>query len=682
MATRADIEIAVKGIQQVENAKKKIRDLNREINKSNKQITNQPEKAGVVKKGNKTAVGAASQVRSINTLNKNLARATRNFNRVALGTEDAAEAAIQLKKAEDALNKALAEQNKLLGRNTQLSGSALQKKTDIARGKFAGSGPGVFGPQPRQTFRQRIGATRGFDTQSALISGAFPLLFGQGPIASIAGGIGGGVGGMFGGMGGFAGGIAATAAVQIISNALDEISKLGQAMGAFTQNTQALTTAMGLQGSVQEAQLKRIERTQGKTAAFNAAMKMMENRIGQSGVRKIKEFGETTRVLGVAFSTALLKLQAFGAGIANFIAKILLGEKQLKDAEVNQTIKDAAAGGNEEAKSLLERERIINETGFRKVGHGGSRTIAKSGTKEKLEELNRDKQIFAVRNKISLANDEVISKSRTLVEEKRKEFELNEKINKLVAGGMNPSLAKSLATLEKTFDEEQKILEQKALQAEEDYRKSINNKTDLETQTKLKDEFIAHTLELGKHNKLRADGIKLTKDLHNQTDLVGKAFEDLSESINNDIKEGIKGLIKGTSTLGDLLNNVADRFLDVALNQALFGSILGSKGEKGGGLLGAIGLFANGGRPPVGRPSIVGERGPELFVPRTSGTIVPNNKLGGGNNTSVVVNVDASGSDVQGDDAGAKELGGLISVAVQSELVRQQRPGGLLSSIR
>ena len=49
---------------------------------------------------------------------------------------------------------------------------------------------------------------------------------------------------------------------------------------------------------------------------------------------------------------------------------------------------------------------------------------------------------------------------------------------------------------------------------------------------------------------------------------------------------------------------------------------------------------------------------------------------------NVVVNVDASGSDVQGDDAGAKELGTLISVAVKGELLKQQRPGGLLSSLR
>ncbi len=40
-------------------------------------------------------------------------------------------------------------------------------------------------------------------------------------------------------------------------------------------------------------------------------------------------------------------------------------------------------------------------------------------------------------------------------------------------------------------------------------------------------------------------------------------------------------------------------------------------------------MFANGGDPPVGKASIVGERGPELFVPRTAGTIIPNHALGG-----------------------------------------------------
>ena len=39
--------------------------------------------------------------------------------------------------------------------------------------------------------------------------------------------------------------------------------------------------------------------------------------------------------------------------------------------------------------------------------------------------------------------------------------------------------------------------------------------------------------------------------------------------------------------------------------------------------------FADGGRPPVNLPSVVGERGPEFFVPDTSVTIVPNEAMGG-----------------------------------------------------
>ena len=50
--------------------------------------------------------------------------------------------------------------------------------------------------------------------------------------------------------------------------------------------------------------------------------------------------------------------------------------------------------------------------------------------------------------------------------------------------------------------------------------------------------------------------------------------------------------------------------------------------------------------PPVGVPSLVGERGPELFVPQSAGRIVPNNALGGTtsntvNNTAVTYAISA-----------------------------------------
>ena len=66
-----------------------------------------------------------------------------------------------------------------------------------------------------------------------------------------------------------------------------------------------------------------------------------------------------------------------------------------------------------------------------------------------------------------------------------------------------------------------------------------------------------------------------------------------------------------------------------------------------------------------------------MFSPGVSGTITPNEMLGG--STNIVVNVDASGSSVEGDEQGGRELGRMISAAIQSELVQQKRPGGLLA---
>ena len=65
-----------------------------------------------------------------------------------------------------------------------------------------------------------------------------------------------------------------------------------------------------------------------------------------------------------------------------------------------------------------------------------------------------------------------------------------------------------------------------------------------------------------------------------------------------------------------------------------------------------------------------------MFTPGVSGMITPNHALGG--STNIVVNVDASGSSVEGDESSGEELGRLIGAAVQAELIKEKRPGGLL----
>ena len=51
----------------------------------------------------------------------------------------------------------------------------------------------------------------------------------------------------------------------------------------------------------------------------------------------------------------------------------------------------------------------------------------------------------------------------------------------------------------------------------------------------------------------------------------------------------------------------------------------------------------------------------------------------GGGLGNIVVNVDATGSSVEGNEQDSRQLGRLIAIAIQSELIEQQRPGGLLS---
>ena len=518
---------------------------------------------------------------------------------------------------------------------------------------------------------------------SAAIGGAFPLLFGQGPLAAAGGAAGGFAGGIIGGQAAFALSLVGTQIGSAISQLVSGTAELGKALGPFTQDVQAVTTALGLQGSVQEARINKIEELKGKTAAFIAAQKIMSAEIGQRGVNALKKFGESSRILGSQFALALTKLQAFTAGLFNFINTITGINRVLEQADANRVVKAEAALGDKEAQDLQNRQDAIN-----KKTRGIDPLISGLSPTESIElslkqkELDIEKKLFAIRKKVSAEVANETTESSKLLAAKEKEVDLNNRVKEIMKRGVNKELAKSLATVEQTFDKEKEVLLEKQKQAKLDFVMAQLDDASKTKQDELKEKLDQITEELGIHNDERLKALGLTEDLADGTDKVAEAFKRLNETIRNDIKEGIKGLIKGTSTLGNLLNNVADRFLDLALNQALFGNAAGEfKKGKGGGIFGAIaGMFrANGGPVQSGKSFIVGERGPELFVPRSSGNIIPNNKLGGGSTNNVVVNVDASGSDVQGDDAAAKELGGLISVAVQSELVKQQRPGGLLS---
>ena len=133
--------------------------------------------------------------------------------------------------------------------------------------------------------------------------------------------------------------------------------------------------------------------------------------------------------------------------------------------------------------------------------------------------------------------------------------------------------------------------------------------------------------------------------------LGSKAFDGFADTLTDALMTG-KANFKdfARSLLADLLRIIIRQKVALALQKAFE---VGS-GISSGGIGTAVssffgGFFANGGRPPINRPSIVGERGTELFVPDTAGTIIPNNEIkgmGGTTNINFTINtVDARGVD-------------------------------------
>ena len=96
--------------------------------------------------------------------------------------------------------------------------------------------------------------------KSGLVSGAFPLLFGQGPIGGVAGFAGGFAGTKIGGqMGGFAGGLVATAITQQLTEAIKGLNDLGKALDPKTLNIDTVSKSLWLLGTDTERYLKLIE---------------------------------------------------------------------------------------------------------------------------------------------------------------------------------------------------------------------------------------------------------------------------------------------------------------------------------------------------------------------------------------------------------------------------------------
>jgi len=123
-----------------------------------------------------------------------------------------------------------------------------------------------------------------------------------------------------------------------------------------------------------------------------------------------------------------------------------------------------------------------------------------------------------------------------------------------------------------------------------------------------------------------------------------RTLQTVADNIQNSMESAFMAMVEGTKTAKEAFRDMAlavvKELYRILVVQQLVGSFDASSGE-GSGLVGLImrgisGAFADGGYAQSGHAYIVGERGPELFVPSRSGTVVPNHEIGGGG--GVVVN--------------------------------------------
>ena len=217
-------------------------------------------------------------------------------------------------------------------------------------------------------------------------------------------------------------------------------------------------------------------------------------------------------------------------------------------------------------------------------------------------------------------------------------------------------------------------------------------------------------------------------DLLNPVNQITGAAGAIGQAFSTSFANVINGSQTTREALADFFQNVANYFLDMAgqiiakmiqmaILNAVVGLLPGAPSGVGGGANGALAVgqdvpiaqmpagmqFAKGGvfgsgvqryamggivdKPTMfayanggtGRFGLMGEAGPEAIMPLKRG---PDGKLGvssSGSIGNIIVNVDATGTDSKAEDTDAKQLGQAIGIAVQQELIKQKRPGGLLA---
>lgn len=125
----------------------------------------------------------------------------------------------------------------------------------------------------------------------------------------------------------------------------------------------------------------------------------------------------------------------------------------------------------------------------------------------------------------------------------------------------------------------------------------------------------------------------------------GRQARDMFASITKGLEDVIVNFVKtGKLNFRDFANSIIEQFVRIQAQKLIAGIFDFGGSAVGGAVKALVGARALGGPVAANSPYLVGERGPELFIPSASGRIMPNNQLATmttATPTNVVYNIQA-----------------------------------------
>ena len=403
--------------------------------------------------------------------------------------------------------------------------------------------------------------------------------------------------------------------------------------------------------------------------------------------------GGVAGVLAIAMNAIPFVALVTAAGALTTAFIKLNGEKQKFNNLINE-------GGEEDVtQALREQAKVVGELARQ---HDAASGRNKKALKRKLEEAELEAKMLEGRLQTVKSDQLIAEAANNIVKiktEQTKVDQQNGRLSDIQVKHHKQIAAEAKKEMDEINEKNKKFKDflDKQERSRELIQGSIDgNREEIELQHAINDAVEIH----GEHNRQKItdiltanagleDQAKKTKEVTTAAESLKDKFKQIGETVRTDLVNNLTDAIMGAKSFGDamrgVLDNIKRQLIQLALNKAIegIGKALMPKGGGGGFFSGLFGKRARGGPVSAGGAFLVGEKGPEILqMGSKGGNIIPNSALGGGGDSvtnMVTVNVDASGSSVQGSTTDAQQLGQVIGQAVQAQLIKEKRAGGLLA---